>query len=64
MIGPVGKWVFGVTRQEQITSMQILNSMLKWSLAVSGMTMMAVLGGMFALWLLIEILAWLVGLDV
>ena len=43
--------------------MHTMNSMLKWSLAISGVTVIAVLGGMFALWLLIEVLALLVGLE-
>lgn len=52
-----------LTNLEQIVPMQTMNSMLKWSLAISGVTAIAVPGGMFALWLLIEVLALLVGLE-
>ena len=43
---------------------QTVNYVLKWSFALSGMAVLAVLGMMFALWLLIEMLAVLAGVTV
>lgn len=44
--------------------MQTVNNVLKWSLVLSGMTGLLLVGGIFATWLLIEMLAVLVGITV
>jgi len=47
-----------------MNSIQTVNYVLKWSFAISGMTALMLLGGIFAIWLLIEMLAVLVGIAV
>lgn len=42
----------------------VINNVLKWSFFVSGMTGFMLLGSIFATWLLIEMLAVLVGITV
>ena len=46
-----------------MTPMQTINNMFKWSLMVSGMTGLLLVGGIFSTWLLIEMLAVLVGIS-
>ena len=46
-----------------MTPTQTANNVLKWSFAISGMVVLAGLGGVFALWLLIELLAVLIGMS-
>ena len=43
--------------------MQTVNNVLKWSLMLSGMTGLLLVGGIFTTWLLIEMLAMLVGIT-
>lgn len=43
--------------------MHTVNNVLKWSCVVSGMTVLTILGGIFALWLLIEMLVVLIGVT-
>ena len=51
-------------RKQAMTLMQTVNNVLKWSFMVSGMTGLLLVGGIFATWLLIEMLAVLVGITV
>ena len=46
-----------------MTTTQALNHVIKWSVAISGITLIAITAGVFALWLLIEMLSLLVGLS-
>ena len=46
-----------------MTPVQAVNNVLKWSFLVSGMTGLLLVGGIFATWLLIEILAVLAGIT-
>lgn len=50
-------------RKQAMTPMQTINNMFKWSLMVSGMTGLLLVGGIFSTWLLIEMLAVLVGIS-
>ena len=45
-----------------MTPAQTANHVFKWSIMISSVVVLASLGGVFALWLLIELLALLVGL--
>ena len=57
--------VIEVTKRKQaITPMQTVNNVLKWSFMVSGITGLLLVGGIFATWLLIEMLAVLAGITV
>ena len=47
-----------------MTPIQTVNNVLKWSFMVSGMTGLLLVGGIFSTWLLIEMLAVLVGITV
>ena len=44
--------------------MQTVNNVFKWSVAISGTAVILMAAGVFALWLLIEMLAVLVGIIV
>ena len=46
-----------------MTPMQTVNNVLKWSFMVSGITGLLLVGGIFATWILIEMLAVLVGIT-
>mgnify|MGYP001823365527 CR=1 FL=1 len=46
-----------------MTPMQAVNNVLKWSLMLSGMTGLLLVGGIVATWLLIEILAVVEGIT-
>ena len=43
--------------------MQTVNNVLKWSVALCGMTVLVLVGAVVALWLLIEMLVVLVGMS-
>lgn len=43
--------------------MQTANNVLKWSVVLSGMTGMMILGGIFTTWLMIQLLVVLTGIT-
>lgn len=43
--------------------MHTVNNVIKWSFAISGMTVLTLLGTIFAIWLLIEMLVVLIGIT-
>lgn len=43
--------------------MQTANNVLKWSFVISGMTSFMLLGGIFATWLMIQMLVLLTGIS-
>lgn len=43
--------------------MHTANNVLKWSAFISGMTSLMVLGGIFSIWLMIEVLVLLAGIT-
>ena len=44
--------------------MHTVNNVFKWSFFISGMTVLMLAGGVFSIWLLIEMLALLVGFTI